>query len=245
MKNIVYLLLLATTITFGQKKLNNYKYVIVPKQFEFVSKNDQYQTSSLTKFLFKKYGFNAYMENEDLPKDVLNNRCLALTGDVIDESGAFTTKSVVELKDCNDKLVYRSQIGKSKKKEYKTAYHEAIRNAFRSIQGLRYKYQPLKEDIKASAKILPASKKVIELKNENVKNEVISTKETLYAQPTANGFQLVDTQPKKVFELLKTSIKDVFVLKTIDGILFKSNDVWFAEYYENGTKVLKQYKIKF
>ena len=84
--NQLLLILLFSTSVFAQKSINQYKYVIVPQKFDFVKKPDQYKTSSLTKFLFNKYGFTAFLEDEQFPQDLQNNRCLALVGNVVDAS---------------------------------------------------------------------------------------------------------------------------------------------------------------
>ncbi|MDX8553192.1 hypothetical protein MK851_06070 [Tenacibaculum sp. 1B UA] len=247
MKKILFIALFVTTASFAQKTINNYKYVIVPNKFDFVKGKDKYQTSSLTKFLFNKYGFTALLENEKLPDDVVNNRCLALTGVVKDDSSLFTTKSIVELRDCYNKVVFTSQVGKSKEKDYKKAYHEAIRNAFKSVQALKYTYKPSKEVAAVKEEVVAPVVSAVEV----VKNKTIEVKEgntienTLYAQSITNGFQLVNTKPEVVFQVLKTNVKDVFVIKDKNGILYKNGDSWFAEYYKNGTKVIKQYQIKF
>ncbi|MDO6674863.1 hypothetical protein Q4517_04790 [Tenacibaculum sp. 1_MG-2023] len=247
MKKILFIALFVTTASFAQKTINNYKYVIVPNKFDFVKGKDKYQTSSLTKFLFNKYGFTALLEDEKLPDDVVNNRCLALTGVVKDDSSLFTTKSIVELRDCYNKVVFTSQVGKSKEKDYKKAYHEAIRNAFKSVQGLKYTYIPSKEVAVVKKEVTaPVVSAVEVIKNKTVKtNEESMTKNVLYAQSITNGFQLVNTKPEVVFQVLKTNVKDVFVIKDKNGILYKNGDSWFAEYYKNGTKVTKQYQIKF
>lgn len=250
MKKLV-LLLFVSTVAFAQKKsINNYKYIIVPKQFDFVKSPDKYRTSSLTKFLFKKHGFTAFLSHETLPKDVTKNRCLALTASVKDKSNMFTTKSIIELKDCNNVLVYSSQEGKSKLKEYKRAYHEAIRGAFKSIQNLRYKYVPLPEDVATNV-----VKEIVEVKQEKitlppatteVKNVVLkSSSDILYAQPKPNGYQLVNTKPEVVYELLNTNIKDTYILKNKNGILYKNNNSWIAEFYKNGSKIVKAVEVKF
>ena len=67
----------------------------------------------------------------------------------------------------------------------------------------------------------------------------------LYAQAKSNGFQLVNTTPEVVFIILKTNIKDVFVIKGKNGIIYKNGNIWVAEYYENTKLVVKQYHIKF
>ncbi|MDE1206071.1 hypothetical protein [Tenacibaculum larymnensis] len=248
MKKILLIALFITTASFAQKSINNYKYVIVPSKFDFVKGKDKYQTSSLTKFLFNKYGFTAFLEDEKLPEETVNNRCLVLTGLVTDDSSMFTTKSIVELRDCYNKVVFTSKEGRSKEKDYKKAYHEAIRNAFKSIQVLKYKYVPLQEDVVTKGKEVPAVTvvpTVVESKVPEVVEKSGNTKERLFAQPVANGFQLVNMKPEVVFQVLKTNVKDVFVIKEKNGILYKNGNSWFAEYYNKGDKIEKQYQIKF
>lgn len=250
MKRIFLIALFITTASFAQKSINNYKYIIVPSKFDFVKEKDKYQTSSLTKFLFNKYGFTAFLDDEELPADVANNRCLALTGTVKDESSMFTTKSIIELRDCGNKVVFTSKEGRSKEKEYKKAYHEAIRNAFASVQALKYKYQPLKNEVVDKSNDVPAvvnpTVKVVESKPIEIANQTETNKKNvLYAQPIANGFQLVNMKPEVVYQVLKTNVKDVFVIKDKNGILYKNGNSWFAEYYTVEGKVVKEYEVKF
>ncbi|MGQ3676835.1 hypothetical protein [Tenacibaculum discolor] len=247
MKKILLIALFITTASFAQKSINNYKYVIVPSKFDFVKGKDKYQTSSLTKFLFNKYGFTAFLDDEKLPEDVVNNRCLVLTGLITDDSSMFTTKSFIELRDCYNKVIFTSKVGKSKEKEYKKAYHEAIRNAFKSVQALKYKYTPLKEvALDKEEVVAPSTSTVKMVKSKVVKtNGEKATRNVLYAQPIANGYQLVNTKTEVVFQALKTNVKDVFVIKDKNGILYKNGNSWFAEYYNKGDKIEKQYQIKF
>ena len=131
---------------YAQSDLNNYKYVIVPNKFDFLAEKDQYRLNSLAAFLFKKYGFIALREGEAYPSDLSNNRCLALRSDVIKDSGLFKTKLKVELKDCDDRVIYTSQVGQSREKEFKKSYVEALRNAFKSFETVDYKYVPKEND---------------------------------------------------------------------------------------------------
>lgn len=248
MKKTLFIALFITTASFAQKAINNYKYVIVPTKFDFVKEKDKYQTSSLTKFLFNKYGFKAFLEDEKLPEETENNRCLVLTGVVKDDSGLFTTKSIVELRDCYNKVVFTSQAGRSKEKEYKKAYHEAIRNAFKSIEALKYKYVPLQEGVVTKAQEVPAVTvvpTVVESKIAEVIKKPANTKEQLFAQPVASGFQLVNMKPEVVFQVLKTNVEGVFIIKNKNGILYKNRNSWFAEYYTNNGKIIEEYQVKF
>ncbi|MGB1041957.1 MAG: hypothetical protein ACPGU6_01055 [Tenacibaculum sp.] len=250
MKRILFALLFISTATFSQKSINNYKYIIVPAKFDFVKKQDQYQTSSLTKFLFNKKGFKAFLSNEQLPEDVAKNKCLSLTANVKDDSGMLTTKSFIELKDCYNNIVFTSVIGKSKLKEYKKAYHESIRNAFKSIQNLKYAYIPLDSEtvkvdvVKNSPAVLETPKVVTKKSIQLNKKETVSVN-ILYAQPIANGFQFVNTKPEVVFKALKTNVKEVYILDDKNGILYKQADNWIAEYYKDGNKEIKVFQIKF
>ncbi|WGH75416.1 hypothetical protein P8625_15300 [Tenacibaculum tangerinum] len=249
MKKVLLIVFFVTTASFAQKNINNYKYVIVPIKFDFVKEKNKYLTSSLTKFLFNKYGFTAFLDEEELPDELANNRCLALTGTVKDNSNMFTTKSIIELRDCHNNVVYTSQVGKSKEKEYKKAYHEAIRNAFKSVQGLGYKYIPKAEE---TTIVTATPVKVVEVPTTAIiKNgpvEIVEKEDklnVLYAQSIPNGFQLVNMKPVVVFVVLKTSVKNVFILKNKNGILYQNGTSWFAEYYENDSKITKEYQVKF
>ncbi|WNW02944.1 hypothetical protein RRF68_05980 [Tenacibaculum sp. HL-MS23] len=244
MNKLLFIFLMLSASIFAQKNINNYKYVIVPKKFDFVKKEDQYQTSSLTKFLFNNANFNALSSEEEFPLGLANDRCLGLVAFVKDDSRLFTTKIVIELKDCFNNIIFSSKEGRSKQKDYKKAYHESIRDAFKSIEALNYSYTPLKVE-KASSPIAVSKIKVIEPKID-VKNNIKETKATsLYAQSTPKGFQLVNTKPEVIFQILKTNAKDVFILKDKNGILYKYNGIWIAEYYKESIKVIEKYEVKF
>lgn len=120
--------------------INSYKYVIVPQEFEFLKEPDQYQLSSLTKFLFEKEGFEVFFEGEELPEEFSKNPCEALVADVENHSGLFRTRVNIILKDCYNRQIFTSEEGVSRKKDFKDAYHEALRNAFQSIEDLNYSY---------------------------------------------------------------------------------------------------------
>jgi hypothetical protein len=129
-----------SSIIVAQKSINSYKYIIVPKQFEFQKSNDSYQVNSLTKFLFEREGFKVFFENDQFPKDLASDRCLALRVDLKDNSSLFSTKMKMDLIDCNNAVVFSSKEVKSKFKDYKKAYQEAVRKAFKDVEDLNYAY---------------------------------------------------------------------------------------------------------
>jgi hypothetical protein len=70
---------------------------------------------------------------------------------------------------------------------------------------------------------------------------------TLYAQAISNGYQLIDTSPKKVLTLLKTSMEDIYMADAggTNGVVFKKNGEWFWEYYKENKLVSQKLEIKF
>ena len=132
--------ILYITLNFAQNSLNAYKYVIIPKTYDFLKEEDKYKLNSLTKHLFSKKGFETLMEDESYPADLIDNPCLAVTTDVLDNSNLFTSKLNIELTDCYNKVVFTSSQGKSKEKDFQKSYHGALRNAFKSIDELDYSF---------------------------------------------------------------------------------------------------------
>ena len=119
------------------------KYVVVKSSLDFLKQTDRYQTSSFTKFLFNKAGFDTYLDNEELPEELSINRCNALFADVKDKSGIFITKNYIELSDCRGKIVYSSMNGSSKLKDFEKAYRQSIRSAFSTIERLDSVYNSI------------------------------------------------------------------------------------------------------
>jgi len=240
---------------FGQasKNINNYKYVIVPNQFDFLKEKDKYQTSSLTKFLFDKK-FNAFLEDE-IPQELAENKCNSLLVSFEDDSGMLTTKLKLTIKNCLGDILFSSE-GSSKEKQYKRAYQQAIRDAYNTFDNqIKYNYEPnnastivKKEEINVTPNIpvvitKPNVKEVSINKETNTETQI--TSETLYAQQKENGFQLVNTIPEVVYFILKTKVEDVYIIKDKNGILYNKNGIWIAEFLENDKMITKTYQIKF
>jgi hypothetical protein len=284
MKNTLSLSILVLVIGFNSySQLNDYKYIIVPKKFETFKKANQYQTSTLLKYLFNTNGYTAIYDDV-MPDDLKTNSCLALKIQVEDSPSLFSTKVRLLLKDCNGIVVFSSQEGRSKKKEFKEGYTEAIKKAFESYKTMSYQYSPkekekekpivvsFKNDVKSledkvektslnETKSEAIEKGTIALDDKSkeikatdfkkiAKNDTNNSKqnlETLYAQATNGGFQLVDSTPQIQYKLLETSVKDVFLATHGDknGVVLKKDGKWFFEYNENEQKVLKELNIKF
>ena len=286
MKKLGFLVLLfSISVTFAQKSINNYKYIIVPIQFEFLSGHDQYRTSSLTKYLFNQLGIEAYFDVQELPDALFKDRCKALYADVNKVKGGFLRTNIqIELKDCMGAVIATSEIGSTKEKEFKIAYNEAIKEAFKSFEFLGYNYEPLEDEkgeddgLSANtqskeAEINRLKSEIEELKKEkeespvnkevktNTNGKVISTveadikdaernisdnlKELLYAQAIEGGYQLIDSEPKKVMILLNTAAPNVYTVKGKDAIVFEKDGQWIYSENNGTAKTEKILNIKF
>lgn len=231
---------------YAQSNLSDYKYVIVPRQYDFLKETDKYQLNSLTKFLLEKENFNVFFNDDKFPEDLNKNRCSAIYADVKEEKSMFNTKLIVELKDCNNNIVFATREGSSKEKNYKKAYHGALRDAFQSFKTINYNYEPnqieqevievkpVEEPIVAKPVIKEVPKEELIVKQKVLKPVVekpvvkqTTSSNILYAQAINNGFQVVDSTPKVIMIILSTPIQDVFIVKGEDAIIYKENGIWY------------------
>ncbi len=221
--------------------------------------------------------------NLELPTEIANNPCAALTAKVNNESNMFTTKMVIELLNCKNQKVFTSEEGRSKEKDYKKGYQEALRSAFESVTAQNYNYTGTAESISdnnaidatrdavseaaervaKNEEIIPNTESseventeemgITEVEEEvvaieevvEIKKQVVEPLNVLYAQANSLGYQLVDSTPKVVYVLLNSSKKEVFLLKNKSGMVYKQNNTWFVEYYNENELVKKPLNIKF
>jgi hypothetical protein len=235
MKKIVLLLVLFTfTFSVAQEK---YKYAIVPKKFSFFSDENEFNTSSMTKAFFEKEGFVVYYDTDEFPSELANNRCLAFYVNALMKSNMFVTKINFELKDCANKIIYTSIQGSSREKEYQKSYNESFRMALAAMKGqLNFKKNSNTINEKETVPVTTTS---VESKN--------VPKERLTAVAIQNGYKLVDSVPTVIYELLATSIENVFTAKkgSISGTFLKKNTGWYFEYYQNDQLVSEKVVVKF
>lgn len=252
-KHLISLLVLITGFATAQRTVNDYQYAVVPAKFEFSRDADQYKLNTYTKMYMEKYGFITFMENE-VPRELANSNCNKLYVDLIENKTLFTTKLTVVLKDCQNKILFKSDEGLSKEKEFKIAYPQALRQAFNSFNTLNYKYSGAELAVESSQNMPATSNPNMTVKPmANDAAGVVLTgtaagaKDLLFAQPTANGFQVVDTTPKVILRLKVTSKQDVFIAEreSVSGLLFTANGKWIFEYYLQGTLVSETLNIKF
>ena len=232
-KITILLLLISYSFSFAQE---NYKYVIIPKKFTIFNEENKYNTNFLTKSFFEKEGFEVFYDSDDFPQELAVNRCLALYADAVDAKSLFLTKVSIEIKDCTNKVVFTSQIGSTKEKQYDKAYPIVFREALSSLKG-KLNFKTLNVANAAPKFESKATVVVNEKRNET----------SLYAIPIQNGFKLVDAVPNVIFELLATSMENVYSAKKGNaiGTFLKKNNEWYFEYYQNEMLVSEKVNVKF
>lgn len=212
--------------------IDNYKYIIVPLKYEFLNESDKYQLNSLTKFLFNKYGYTAFLENDPFPDDLRSNRCLALKAEVVKDRGGFlSTKLIINLMNCNGELVVASKVGKSREKEFKIAYNLALRNAFETFQFYKYNYKP-DPNIEALSS------------NLNVESSALNDEETKKAQEEIERLKQEVAALKEEKKVEKAVIIPVAETSSVNKKIEQSEalnedrKVLFAQPIENGFQVV-------
>ena len=183
--------------SFSQNELNGYKYILVPKKYDFLKgDDDRYKLNSLTKFLFNKNGFTTLFQDEDYPEDLRLNMCLGLVVDIANDSKVFTTRLKIELKDCYNKTVYTSIEGSSREKEYEKAYQEALRKSFVSYEAMNYRFDPaLVANLTRASKTNPPVNPVIIETNSPPKEEP-----KVNDQPVVVPFKVIESEEAEEIE---------------------------------------------
>lgn len=255
----------------SQNTINSYKIVLLPQKFDFLSSVNEYGLNGTAKTLLEQKGFTVYWTNDmHLPQSLADNHCKALIAEVTQRKALFSTNLTLSLKDCYGNVVFKGKEGRSWEKDFGTAYDAAIRNAFASIN---YKYDstlpapaaattaaptPVTTPAAAPATPTPPPAPTPAPAGTPATPTATDASGTLYAQPTPNGYQLIDTSPKKIMTLLKTSLPDCFLANpepgavsgpaaggTPNGVVFKKDGQWFFEYYKDGTLISQKLTIKF
>lgn len=245
--------MLVSSFGFAQS-INDYSGVIIPLKYDFLKSENQYRLATLTKVNLKKAGFTAFYANETFPGGY-NDRCSLLNVDVIRDNAFLVTKLYVVFKDCSGKEIFKSEMGKSKEKDYEVAYSEALNMAFESVYALHYKYDgtPAVNNTNtgmATPQVAPvittavtAAAVAVNVPNNSAEPDGA----VLFAQPIKNGFQLIDSTPKVVMKVYKTTNPSIYLASKGDtqGTLVLKDNQWYFEYYEKDTLMSEIIKVKF
>lgn len=217
------------------QKVSDYKYVVVPSAFESFKKDNYGLSAFLTKNLKSKQ-YTIISENRgQWPEEANVNPCSVLNANVLNDSGFLRNKVILELKDCNSKVV-SSEKGSSSIKEFEEGFQDALSKALINIPISRPVENPtLKQEVQVVKETAQETPKVSEQKSQASKAEKYSNgKLSLQKiQIDAAQFILVDGNSSVPFATFKeTTKKDVFRVKLGSGEATTG-------YYENGNLVIE------
>ncbi|PCI04847.1 MAG: hypothetical protein COB81_02520 [Flavobacteriaceae bacterium] len=234
MKKIVILLAFIAGMfcVNAQSELDAYKYIIVKKQYGFQKSPDKYQLNSLTKFLLAKSDLIVLFDTDPFSDDVALNPCLALKVELVDISGMFSTQLSVNFRDCKNKIIYATSIGKSKSKEYKKAYHEALRISLEMFNTYKHKYtESAPILVKNSRKVSPSANETYTISSTasteivientigaigettNLLGSYANDKMSFEVKAKGSDFELIHPEIGKIADVYKTSKETIFIVQ--------------------------------
>lgn len=243
-KLFLLLIILVSFFSFSQDK--NYKYAVLPAKFSFLNEANKYNLNSLTKAFFESQGFEVYYDTDTMSNEIANNNCNKIYVNLLENNSVFQSKLAIQIKDCKNQVLLTSTEGKSREKDYRVAYNNALRDAANSLKGKLNIINPYFNNENSSfVKSTNEDEKIIQT---TIQNEIsIVTTSKLSSVPNSSGYKLVDSDLKVLYELFKTTKPNVFIAKkdTILGVFFTINNEWFFEYYQNDKLVSEKVEVKF
>lgn len=230
--NLIAIFVASQTLLTAQTNLDQYKYVSVPNRFDFMKSSDQFQISSLAKFLLTKNKFTVLENLEKYPADLAANQCLLLNLNVEQIKGFLKTKLEVQFLNCKNQVVFKSDIGMSREKDFKTAYHQALRAAFSSVSEANYKFNETVDKVSTNEKPISVKRAVstpmqaTDLSSPKLTSEILMTQ-------TSHGFDIRDADGIVVYSLYQTMSDGIYIIDKLPGIVYKRGNRFVREYISN------------
>ncbi len=257
---ILFLLtvILIQNYSFAQKqnaeRLNNYKYIVIPIRFEFQSKDNQYLINSRVKYLLEQRGFNTVVSVEKFPTDLAFNRCLGLNAELKSLSDGFLsmhTELQLILKNCHNEVVFKSEIGESRIKDMADSYKDALREVFKSFDGIQYAYNgsggvenPSEDKTSVSERLVKTSSAI----DQALKNTFWSKGESFKLKKIEAGYLLYNAETEVRIALLHKTENGAFLYnsKSINGTadISKEGKLITVEYFDTDSGKLAKLLYK-
>lgn len=229
---LIAIFVASQTLLTAQTNLDQYKYVSVPNRFDFMKSSDQFQISSLAKFLLTKNKFTVLEDLEKYPADLAANQCLLLNLNVEQIKGFLKTKLEVQFLNCKNQVVFKSDIGMSREKDFKAAYHQALRAAFSSVSEANYKFNETFDTVSTNENPISVKPAVstpmqaTDLSSSKLTSEILMTQ-------TSYGFDIKDADGIVVYSLYQTMSDGIYIIDKLPGIVYKRGNRFVREYISN------------
>jgi len=234
-KLLVLSILFISAIGIAQPSLNDYNTAIIPAKFEFQKEDNQYRINATIKAFLKQKGFEVYLTSDVLPEGFMDYNCNKVFVNAVEESTMFKTALKLEFKDCRNNVLFSTDFGESREKEYSKVYNEVLLIALKSFDKAKYKYSGKTYfDEEAQEKLKSMDKVDVSMESVKTEKNEISVK-------------VFNTATKEELVLYKTARQDVFLCNRNgkNGVVFAKGGVWYFESIENEKVSSDKLDIKF
>ncbi len=234
-KVLILSILFISALGMAQSSLNDYNMAIVPSKFSFQKEDNKYRINSTIKAFLKQKGFEAYVSNETLPEGFMDYNCNKIFVNVIEDSSMFKTAIKVEFKDCNDVVLFATDFGETREKDYAKAYNEALQLSLKSFEKAKYKY---------SGKTYFDEEAQEKLKGKDIVDVSVGT---IKSEKNEVSIKVINSITQKELVLYKTSKPDVFLCNQNgkSGVVVYKGGSWYFESIENDKVTSQKVDIKF
>ena len=238
MKNFSILVLVFLSFTsFAQQN----KVIIISNKYEFQKEKNTYNINTMLKAILISNSYQVFFDDEELPVEIAQNKCNALTGVLIDNSNLLVRKIKFQIRDCQNNLLFETAEVKTREKDIQNAYIEIIK--LLSPELKKYDATIIQEKEVVATPELVDIPKISEFKTYlNCK-----LKQT-FGNPQA---EVTDTNDNILLSLQKTKNPNVFIAvntnvintnkEFVTGIFTKTGNKGVFEYYLNYEYMVEEY----
>lgn len=253
MKNLFFVLIMSLSFAgIAQSSLNDYNMAIIPARFDFQKKDNEHRINSTIKAFLQQKGFEVYLSSDELPEGFMDYNCNKLFVNLIEKSNMFVTELQVEFKDCKNKVLYVTDLGKSNDKNIAKSYNIALQATLKTFNKANYKYSGKTYfDEEADEKI---KSRDVENVSQEVTKVIKSEKEVTYEkvgkpskqENNQSSIKVINKTNQKELILYKTSNPNIYLANYngINGIVMSKENVWFFEYTDGDKTISERLDIK-
>ena len=238
MKNFAILVLVLFSINLVAQQN---KVIIISNKYEFQKEKNTYNINSMLKAILVSNNYQVFFDDEELPFEIAQNKCNALTGVLIDNSNLLVRKIKFQIRDCQNNLLFETAEVKTREKDIQNAYIETIK--LLSPELKKYDATVIQEKEVVATEELVDVPKISEFKTYlNCK-----LKQT-FGNPQA---EVTDSNDNILLSLQKTKNPNVFIAvntnvintnkEFVTGIFTKTGNKGVFEYYLNYEYMVEEY----
>jgi hypothetical protein len=231
MKNFSILVLVFLSFTsFAQQN----KVIIISNKYEFQKEKNTYNINTMLKAILISNSYQVFFDDEELPIEIAQNKCNALTGVLIDNSNLLVRKIKFQIRDCQNNLLFETAEVKTREKDIQNAYIEIIKMLSPELK--KYDTTIIQEkEVIATSEI-----------DERLKISEFKTFLNCKMEEIFDGFHVTEVRDSNNFVLLsmqKTKNPNVFIASRDNeiGIFTKTGNKGVFEYYIGDKYMVEEY----